>query len=71
MNEPGQVGGGKYDADCEELLKKFEALGVALIVLDGKKGNGFSVSMPNDKVLIAAMAWALKEAAEDLRRRSL
>jgi len=36
------LGPGKYDDECTELRAKVEG-GIALIVLDGNKGGGFSV----------------------------
>lgn len=35
---------GKYDASCEAVLLALQAKGIILIVAEGHKGNGLSVS---------------------------
>jgi hypothetical protein len=59
--------GGKYDAQCEMILLTTNAQGVALIVVDGNAGSGFSVSTrgaPPGR----AMAMALESAARQIER---
>ena len=46
MIEGAIPGKGKYGDACEDLVKKLEAKGIVLIVLDGQRGNGMSVSAP-------------------------
>lgn len=61
---------GKYDLECEALLKRLNAKGVALVVVGGKNGNGFSLSFlmgPETPAVMKAVAMALEEAAKDLK----
>jgi len=39
------LGPGKYDQDATELRKKYKADGIILVVMNGSKGNGFSVQI--------------------------
>ena len=41
--------GGKYDKECEELLVKLGAECVMLIVGDGERGSGFSITIKPKK----------------------
>ncbi len=45
------LGKGRYDDVATEARHKTQAQGVALIVLDGKHGNGFSVQCPAHIIL--------------------
>lgn len=38
------MGAGKYDAECEAAREATSALVTLLIVLDGKRGSGFSLT---------------------------
>jgi hypothetical protein len=40
----GELGPGKYGEQCEELLCELNAKAVLLIVLEGNKGSGMSLS---------------------------
>ena len=49
------IGPGKYDEVCTQARISADALAVALIVLGGNKGSGFSVQCverANDKVMV-------------------
>lgn len=59
--------GGKYDRQCETILLTTNAQGVALIVVDGVHGSGFSVSTRGTRPG-RAMAAALRAAADDIDR---
>lgn len=59
--------GGKYDAQVETLLLALKARGVALIVVDGVRGSGFSVATLGQRPG-RAMAEALRAAAADIDR---
>jgi hypothetical protein len=39
-----QPGGGKFGPDCEQLLKREDAVAVLVIVIGGVRGGGFSVA---------------------------
>lgn len=59
-------GSGKYDDICVEVLKKTEARCACVIVIDGKKGNGFSVnSFSRD--LIDVLPSILEALANEIR----
>jgi hypothetical protein len=57
--------GGKYDAQCEQVLRNTKAEACVVIVLGGEKGSGFSVSVTN---LSAARAIPdlLRTVAQDM-----
>lgn len=59
MNGPG-----KYDAEATELRESLEARGVALIVIGGRMGSGFSVQGPMD--LVQAIPAMLRAAADEM-----
>lgn len=46
-------GGGPYDPEAEELLKRLKAKAVVLIVHGGDRGDGFEVQCTNPEVLKA------------------
>lgn len=39
------AGPGKYDPECERVRETTRAAGVIMIVLDGDRGSGFSVTL--------------------------
>ena len=57
--------GGKYDDVCEALLHMTGATTTAVIVIDGKRGTGFSVSTRNPSH-VKAIATALRDCADQL-----
>lgn len=66
-NEQGNLG--RYDEECTKLIKEFEARGVLLIVLDGKRGTGFSMST-GDINLATAVPRILRQVADDIERQN-
>lgn len=38
------VGAGKYDAECQRIFFELEAETVVIAIINGPKGNGFSVN---------------------------
>jgi hypothetical protein len=59
-NEPG-----KYDAPCEAVQRELRATLVALIVLGGVKGSGFSVST-TDLSCLAGLPGMLRHTADQI-----
>jgi enoyl-CoA hydratase/carnithine racemase len=62
------LGPGKYDDLCSELYKRAgvgQDGGVAVIVLNGKRGNGFSVQA--DLPMLLKLADILEYMAKELR----
>jgi hypothetical protein len=57
---------GKYDDLCTEVREKAQAHGVAIIVLGGNKGHGFSVQCPPE--LLSALPGMLETMAAEIRR---
>jgi len=43
------IGPGKYDAECETVREVTRAAGVMICVLDGRRGNGISVSIDGER----------------------
>ena len=64
-NEQG-IGGGKYDPECEVVLGVTRASLVAVIILRGSKGTGFSVSTLDPK-LMEQLPDMLEFMAKDIR----
>lgn len=59
---PCHFGGGKYDDEAEELLKRIGAKALVLLVHEGKHGDGFEVQ-GFDPVLIRMLPNVLRGAA--------
>jgi hypothetical protein len=59
------IGPGKYDDLATYVREQTEADGVAVIVMGGNKGNGFSVQCPAD--LSAALPEMLEMMAKEIR----
>lgn len=57
---------GKYDDVSQEILTRFKALAVALLVVEGERGNGISISMHDDPLLKMAIGLALKRTGEQM-----
>jgi hypothetical protein len=57
--------GGKYDAECELLLAVTGAVTTCAIVVDGRRGTGFSMST-RDPRHIGLLAGVLREVADQL-----
>lgn len=45
------LGAGNYDDECHEVMVKTEAEGVALVVINGKKGGGFSINILPERAM--------------------
>lgn len=60
MNDPG-----KYDDACTQARISTQGKGVALIVIRGSKGNGFSVQMP--KTVLVNLPDILEFMAQEIR----
>lgn len=65
--ESGELG--RYDAECEELCKRTEAIATAVIVIGGKKGSGFSLSTA-DPEFLQVIATVLQDAARQIKEAS-
>lgn len=66
MTEPG-----KYDKECEVAFKATQAALAMLIVVDGRHGNGFSVTMvpaAKDK-LLPHVPTILRAVADDIEHQ--
>ena len=59
------LGPGKYAVECERDLRETEASAVLLIVLNGKKGNGFSMATLYPE-LMAAVPSILRDMANEI-----
>lgn len=59
------MGPGPYDAFCTEVREKTEAEGVALIIIEGNRGSGFSVQASGDITL--GLPDLLEKMARDIR----
>lgn len=46
MPTEAELGKGKYGDICEEIVQRLNAKGVVLIIVDGPKGSGMSLSAP-------------------------
>ena len=60
-------GPGKYDDECTALLKKTGATITIVIVVDGEKGSGFSVSSTS-YFLLANIPSILRNVADQIKR---
>lgn len=65
------VGPGKYDKECEEILLRDHADVVLVIVIGGKRGDGFSLSGVNPFVIpnIAAILRHVADSIEQTLRQ--
>jgi hypothetical protein len=63
-NEAG-IGGGVYDAECGAAMLATEALCVCLMVIEGNRGNGFSVATHNPEIA-ASLPKILREMADQI-----
>jgi hypothetical protein len=59
-------GSGKYDDICVEVLERTRASCACVIVIDGKKGNGFSVNSVS-RDLIDVLPSILEAVANEIR----
>jgi hypothetical protein len=62
MNGPG-----KYDHECEFLLKLLQARAIILAVVDGNRGSGFEVST-NDQKFERVLPALLREMADEIEK---
>lgn len=60
------IGPGKYDDVCTQVREQLEAAGVILVVIGGKKGNGFSVQ--GTLQVIATLPDTLEHMAREMRK---
>jgi len=61
------IGAGKYDDVCTMVREETQALGVALIVLGGNKGQGFSVQVVDVRIM-ATLPEILESMARQIRK---
>jgi hypothetical protein len=59
------VGAGKYDKECTECMIKTGAQATVLMVVDGDRGSGFSVTTSNPETLFG-LAMALRAVAKQI-----
>lgn len=57
--------GGKYDAECELLLAVTGGLTTCVIVVDGRRGTGFSMST-RDPRHVGMLVSVLRDVADQL-----
>lgn len=63
------LGPGKYDTECEQVLRSTDADMVLVIVLGGVRGAGFSASIRADMpVLLRAVPGILRVTADAIER---
>jgi len=60
------MGPGKYDAICTEARLKTQATGVALVVIQGEHGSGFSVQAPDTMTRLLPVL--LRRMADEIER---
>ena len=59
-------GPGKYDLVCTAARLAAEALGVILIVIEGKEGNGFAVQLHPDLLKDGTLPKVLRRVADGI-----
>ncbi|MFP4891205.1 hypothetical protein [Paraburkholderia sp. EG304] len=62
---PNFNGAGKYDPECQKVFDETSARGVVLLVIDGDRGAGFSVTGELD--VIHALPEMLEQMAREIR----
>jgi hypothetical protein len=63
------VGAGKYDKECTIILHELDAAAVLLMVMEGNRGNGFSVAGdPSRGLWLWDMPRILREVADEIDR---
>lgn len=62
---PNYNGAGKYDPECQRVFEETNAACVALIVFNGDRGGGFSVT--GDQLSIAHLPEMLEFMAAQIR----
>lgn len=60
------IGPGKYDRLCTKLRKQTQADAAVAIILNGKRGSGFSVQAPLDVTM--RLPELLRELADQIER---
>jgi hypothetical protein len=63
------VGAGKYDDLCTEARRKAKAEGAILIILNGEKGQGFSVQATLD--VLVRLPQMLRHMADDIEKDAI
>lgn len=58
------IGAGKYDEECTKLRENTKAKGVIIMVVDGNKGEGFSVQATPD--VMPSLPAILRKIADDM-----
>lgn len=61
------TGAGKYDIHCSRILSEEDADAVVVMVINGHKGNGFSVNSA-DPVLALHLPAILREMADSIEQ---
>lgn len=59
------IGAGMYDELCTQVREQAQAVGVVLLIVNGRHGNGFSVQAPLD--VHATLPVVLESLAETIR----
>ena len=62
------IGPGKYDDTCTKVRKETNAEGVAIIVMNGKNGSGFSCQAPIE--LTIHLPQMLRQMADNIEKSS-
>jgi hypothetical protein len=57
----------KYDSYCEGAMKALDAEGILFIVLNGKRGSGFSASFRQTELQLKVPS-LLRKVADDIER---
>jgi hypothetical protein len=68
-NEQGDLG--RFDAESEALQKRLNAVGVAIVVIEGSSGSGFSISIHSDPLALDALARTFELVAKQIRSELL
>jgi len=63
-------GGGKYEPECELVRKNTEAAACVVIVIDGNRGGGFSVSVDMSRAVVTPLVLAkiLRDVAGEIEK---
>lgn len=69
MNHPYTNGPGKYDDACTDAREATRAVACVLIVLEGDKGNGFSVQTL-EPALLPVLPALLRQVADEISRNA-
>lgn len=59
------VGPGRYDNECMQALHSTKAEGVLLVVINGDRGHGFSLTTSSPEI-VAGLPHLLRSVAEEI-----